>query len=152
MIQAWAMEQGEDSRHQFAGQDVMVPWRLQKRFFMPGQGSQKDAQTHDTQTEVAAAGNAAADATTTDTVSGKSEMSSTSPGLGPNPAGISYEGECQHVVEEDGQLVFQRYCHVYKEGELEDLCRRYCKNQNQDNQCTLHPCCCTDVAPLLCIQ
>ena len=100
---------------------------------MPGQGSQKDAQTHDAQTEgagAATAGNAAVD-TVTDTVSGKSEVSSPSPGPGtnpnpnPTPAGIiSYEGECQHVVEEDGQLVFQRYCHVYKEGELEDLCRR----------------------------
>lgn len=34
------------------------------------------------------------------------------------------EGRCEHVVEEDGQLVFQRYCHVYREGELEDICSR----------------------------
>jgi hypothetical protein len=34
------------------------------------------------------------------------------------------EGKCEHVKEDRGQLVFQRYCHVYKRGELEDLCSR----------------------------
>lgn len=32
------------------------------------------------------------------------------------------EGKCQHVIEERDEYVFQRYCHVYKEGELEDIC------------------------------
>lgn len=35
---------------------------------------------------------------------------------------ISPEGRCEHVVEEGDQLLFQRYCHVYQQGELEDLC------------------------------
>ena len=35
---------------------------------------------------------------------------------------ISPEGRCEHVVEEGNQLLFQRYCHVYERGELEDLC------------------------------
>ena len=35
---------------------------------------------------------------------------------------IDSEGRCEHVVEDGDQLVFQRYCHVYKQGELEDLC------------------------------
>jgi hypothetical protein len=34
------------------------------------------------------------------------------------------DGECQHAVDEGNQVVFQRYCHVYKAGELEDLCSR----------------------------
>jgi len=29
----------------------------------------------------------------------------------------------QHAVMENGLLTYQRYCHVYKEGELENLCR-----------------------------
>ena len=29
----------------------------------------------------------------------------------------------QHMVTERGMLTYQRYCHVYKEGELENLCR-----------------------------
>lgn len=37
---------------------------------------------------------------------------------------ISPDGPCEHVVEDatKGQLVFQRYCHVYRQGELEALC------------------------------
>ena len=38
---------------------------------------------------------------------------------------ISPEGKCEHVVEEGNQLLFQRYCHVYEKGELEDLCSWY---------------------------
>lgn len=40
MLQAWALEQGEASRHNFEQQDVMVPWRLQKRFFQDGHVAQ----------------------------------------------------------------------------------------------------------------
>jgi hypothetical protein len=29
MIHAWAQEQGDDSKHNFPDQDMMVPWRLQ---------------------------------------------------------------------------------------------------------------------------
>ena len=29
---------------------------------------------------------------------------------------------CKHVVEVDNEFIFQRYCHVYREGELENLC------------------------------
>ena len=35
---------------------------------------------------------------------------------------ISPEGKCEHMREEGDQLVFERYCHVYQAGELEDLC------------------------------
>ena len=35
---------------------------------------------------------------------------------------ISPEGRCEHMREEGDQLLFQRYCHVYQAGELEDLC------------------------------
>lgn len=107
MIQAWALEQGEDSRWDFQGlksqpisktsasktstvdvankssgcpqQDVLVPWKLQKRFFTEDQIQQA------------------------------------------NSDDLSID--CEHVVkEQDGSLLFQRYCHVYKAGELEDLC------------------------------
>jgi hypothetical protein len=31
-----------------------------------------------------------------------------------------------HAVEdEDGSVTYQRYCHVYRQGELEDICSRY---------------------------
>lgn len=38
---------------------------------------------------------------------------------------LENSGACQHALEDDDQILFQRYCHVYKEGELEDLCSRY---------------------------
>jgi alkylated DNA repair protein alkB homolog 8 len=76
MVQAWAMEQEEGSKRTFDHQDVMVPWRLQKKFV--------------------------------------EESSERTEGV---------EAEPQHVVEERGLLTYQRYCHVYKDGELEDLCR-----------------------------
>jgi SAM-dependent methyltransferase len=80
LVQAWAMEQGEESRHAFEDQDVLVPWRLQQRFLQPGQTES-------------------------------------------SPATTSLEGPCEHVEEQgDGQLLFQRYCHVYKQGELEEIC------------------------------
>jgi len=85
-LQAWAQEQEESSRHVFEEQDVLVPWRLQQRFFVAGQGQGEE-------------GAAAA-----------IDMP------------VSPEGPCQHVEEENGQLVFQRFCHVYKKGELEDIC------------------------------
>ena len=84
LVQAWAQEQDEDSRHNFEEQDVLVPWRLQQRFFQPGQ-------------------------------------SGNSPSIANS---LSNEGPCEHV-EDDGQddeLIFQRFCHVYKRGELEDIC------------------------------
>lgn len=35
------------------------------------------------------------------------------------------KSSCSHAVEDaKGNIVFQRYCHVYKEGELEELCSR----------------------------
>ena len=30
--------------------------------------------------------------------------------------------QCKHVVEGESEFVFQRYCHVYRRGELENLC------------------------------
>lgn len=35
------------------------------------------------------------------------------------------EIDCEHVIrQDDGSLLFQRYCHVYRKGELDDLCTR----------------------------
>jgi hypothetical protein len=51
MIHAWAQEQGEDARLQFPEQDMMVPWRLQKRFFQPGQGQGQEQAKSKTRNE-----------------------------------------------------------------------------------------------------
>lgn len=75
-LQAWALEQGQDSKRNFATQDTMVPWKLNKRFTEP----RTDSST-------------------------------------------------QLPSDQDEILVYDRYCHVYREGELEELCSRvpFCK-------------------------
>jgi SAM-dependent methyltransferase len=79
MVQAWAMEQEQGSKRDFTEQDVMVPWRLQKRYADGGGEDGKGV--------------------------------------------IDEETLPKHVVEERGLLTYQRYCHVYRKGELDDLCR-----------------------------
>jgi len=70
-LQAWAFEQGEESKRTFDSQDTMVPWKLNKRFLQ-----------------------------------GSSENSKNS------------------TSEQDEIVVYERFCHVYREGELEELCSR----------------------------
>jgi ubiquinone/menaquinone biosynthesis C-methylase UbiE len=83
MIQAWALEQGSDSKHVFATQDTMVPWKLNKRFAI------QEKSTVQEEVEGRKRGKK---------VSSKSQQ--------------------------DEMVIYERYCHVYKEGELEDLCSR----------------------------
>ncbi len=105
MIQAWAYEQGEDSKKQFNQQDTMVNWTLSKRFLA-------DAAAVEEGTGAEAAMPTAA-TTSTSTMSAGAAAAVL--------AGDS--GACQHATESPaGDMVYQRYCHVYKEGELEDLC------------------------------
>ncbi len=91
LIQAWAKEQEEDSRLTFDEQDVLVPWRLQPRFFQEGQGEGKEKEQEQT-TAIA-------------------------------PEADATVGKCEHVEEDEkGALVYKRYCHVYRRGEIEDIC------------------------------
>lgn len=90
MIQAWALEQETNSRMNFEEQDVLVPWKLQQRFF--------------SESHIKIAGEEFLETSNAKEVE-------------------SPEGPCEHVkVDDKGSLVYQRYCHVYREGELEDLC------------------------------
>lgn len=93
MVQAWAMEQEAGSKRTFHEQDVMVPWRLNKKYV---------------DEDVATGG------TTGERSSGEGQANDDESGVMKPP---------QHVVEERGLLTYQRYCHVYKRGELENLCR-----------------------------
>lgn len=110
MIQAWALEQGSDSKRTFDSQDTMVPWRLSKRFLSEAQQQtllQKSVNSGKDQVE--------------DEAESVSEESAPLERVPESPA-TTESGPCRHVTEESGELVFQRYCHVYKEGELEALC------------------------------
>ncbi|CAE7858853.1 alkbh8 [Symbiodinium sp. KB8] len=88
MIQAWAKEQGADSKRTFEAQDVMVPWKFRTAYLtqapaFPGGPRPEPGQ------EAPVAGMAEA-------------------------WGGSVDAEADRVV-------FQRYCHVYVEGELAEL-------------------------------
>jgi alkylated DNA repair protein alkB family protein 8 len=91
-IQAWAMEQDEDSRRKFAAADVFVPFNAQPKYLDKKQAS-KDAE------DPAGSGMSVA------------QMYSE-----------AYDGA--EFDERKGLVVFKRYCHLYRQGELEELVSR----------------------------
>ena len=95
-IQAWALEQEEDSRRKFAGTDVFVPFNAQPRYLdkVEAESKSKRAITRCENND--------------NGCKGVAEMYSD-----------AYDGA--EYDERKGLVVFQRYCHMYKEGELEDL-------------------------------
>ena len=100
MVQAWAQEQEQGSKRTFEKQDVFVPWRLQKRYNVDGL-LEKEAEVQESE------GNEFQEHNQED------EM---------NREDYDFKPP-SHMVEERGLLTYQRYCHVYKKGELEDICR-----------------------------
>jgi SAM-dependent methyltransferase len=112
VVQAWAQEQGQASKRTFESQDVLVPWQLQDTFTkqkdpkdataggVGGEGGEKGE--GENASDVATGGKqASAEATDSE---GK-KLVNTTPG-------------------NNTTKIFQRYCHVYREGELEGLCAR----------------------------
>lgn len=79
-IVAWAFEQDERSKRQFAQQDVLVEWKLQEKY-----APSTSTEAHEQQTQ---------------------------------PSLIA-----KHAKKNDEKkwVVYQRYCHVYRAGELEEL-------------------------------
>jgi alkylated DNA repair dioxygenase AlkB/ubiquinone/menaquinone biosynthesis C-methylase UbiE len=95
-IQAWAMEQDESSRRKFAGADVFVPFNAQPKYL--------DKVSHEKEL---------AKSTTVETSGNKSvaEM-------------YSEAYEKADFDERKGLVVFQRYCHLYRKGEMEEIIER----------------------------
>ena len=92
-VQAWAFEQENNSRRKFAGTDVFVPFNSQPRYLdkVSHEPKKKKEKTHDTKN-----------------TSSVAEMYSE-----------AYDGA--EYDDRKGLVVFQRYCHMYREGELESL-------------------------------
>jgi len=137
MIQAWALEQGQDSKRVFESQDTMVPWRLNKRFLLPvGSAESETLLAVDTAMARIADSclvskddtNVGGDERSTRhaTIEQKADAIDDSASLSGHE---SSHGPCKHVREEHGDLVFQRYCHLYKQGELDGICSSvpYCR-------------------------
>ena len=94
-VQAWAMDQEEGSRRKFATKDVFVPFNVQPKYLQLGK-SDCDGEDNDN-------------------------------GLSNSEAGKSTAqlySEAFKNAEYDnkkGLVVFQRYCHLYQQGELDEI-------------------------------
>jgi alkylated DNA repair protein alkB family protein 8 len=86
IIQAWALEQNQDSRRKFAGNDVFVPFNAQPRYLNKVSTGEFDNEKAKSAAEVYS---------------------------------DAYQGA--EYDETKGLVVFQRYCHMYRQGELENL-------------------------------
>jgi alkylated DNA repair dioxygenase AlkB/SAM-dependent methyltransferase len=99
-VQAWALEQDQGSRRKFAGTDVFVPFNAQPRYLDKIEFERKNGKIMPLQNQESESGEIEC--------KGVAEMYSD-----------AYDGA--EYDERKGLVVFQRYCHMYKEGELEDL-------------------------------
>ena len=115
LVSAWALEQDVSSRRAFPSQDVLVPWAIPRRFVAESpEALQVAQQTSQAQVEAAAA--AAATAATAEADAASSAASAAaSPSPSPSTPALVDPSSGAELVH------FQRYCHVYKEGELESL-------------------------------
>jgi len=91
-IQAWALEQDESSRRRFAGTDVFVPFNAQPKYLdRVAQGKERASRDIEADNNKSVA-----------------EM-------------YSEAYEKADFDERKGLVVFQRYCHLYRKGEMEEL-------------------------------
>ena len=98
LIQAWALEQEESSKRKFIQQDVMVPWRVHRRFLSVSttQVSESRSYQHLKKNQPAFDVNAC-------------------PGIAESTTACAIDGR-------DDLITYERYCHMFKNGELENLC------------------------------
>eukprot|EP01038_Epipyxis_sp_PR26KG_P008479 gene8479-11462_t len=121
MIQAWAYEQGEQSKRLFHEQDTMVPWQLNKRFVLQQQ-KRSDKDSGDDASNNNHLKGAYWVEDNNNSNNEKEALPNHNKLFNDNYYDDFMSGPCKHVVEKDDEFIFQRYCHVYKEGELDDLC------------------------------
>jgi SAM-dependent methyltransferase len=94
-VQAWALEQEDDSKRKFHGTDVLVPFNAQPKY-LDNSSQHKNSEDNGTSGAI-------------------------------NKGVAQMMAEKYNGAEFDSKknlVVFQRYCHMYRKGELEDLCAR----------------------------
>jgi alkylated DNA repair protein alkB family protein 8 len=98
-VQAWALEQEDDSKRKFHGTDVLVPFNAQPKYLL-NKLSDANGECWNFQTTVVDA-----------------------PSIGKGVAQMVAEKYTGAEFDSKKNLVvFQRYCHMYRRGELEQLC------------------------------
>eukprot|EP00537_Pseudo-nitzschia_pungens_P005689 CAMPEP_0172375034 /NCGR_PEP_ID=MMETSP1060-20121228/59026_1 /TAXON_ID=37318 /ORGANISM="Pseudo-nitzschia pungens, Strain cf. cingulata" /LENGTH=963 /DNA_ID=CAMNT_0013101961 /DNA_START=93 /DNA_END=2984 /DNA_ORIENTATION=- len=105
-IQAWAMEQAADSKRRFAAPDVFVPFNAQPKYLDKASEKMKGAESRRDQNKSRRGG------------SDSTPVSHSSKSV----AELYSEAyDKADFDERKGLVVFQRYCHMYRKGELDDL-------------------------------
>jgi alkylated DNA repair dioxygenase AlkB/SAM-dependent methyltransferase len=94
-IQAWALEQEEGSKRRFAANDVFVPFNAQPKYLQLNKSGSGDAKAEGSQENA------------------KAESKSM--------AQVYSNAFNAEFDDRKGLVVFKRYCHLYRKGELEQL-------------------------------
>jgi len=115
LVYAWAYEQAEGSKRVFAGQDVMVPWHLQGGALRQG-GAGSGGEAEEGKEPKWAAEDSHA-STPIELESGGGDFKPASAAASASARGLLHGV----AVQEKHAVVYQRYCHVYRAGELEAL-------------------------------
>ena len=108
-VQAWALEQASDSRRRFAATDVFVPFNAQPKYLDKVSESQGSSHAIESQST---------------NIGEKSSVPVVSASSKSAAELFSEAYEKADFDERKGLVVFQRYCHMYREGELDDLAHR----------------------------
>jgi alkylated DNA repair dioxygenase AlkB/SAM-dependent methyltransferase len=110
-VQAWAMEQAADSKRRFAATDMFVPFNAQPKYLdkvSEDRDGSNTIQRHE-QNE-------------SSNIGGKGDSAPAASNPSKSVAELYSEAyEKADFDERKGLVVFQRYCHMYREGELDDL-------------------------------
>ena len=107
MIYAWAQEQDDDSRRRFETQDVLVPWHLKKdKKATGGTGDKEDEEGKEEKVERTFK---------RPRVEKDRERGAT------RTAATSAAATTKQDTDATPHKIYQRYCHVYREGDLEKL-------------------------------
>ena len=104
-VQAWALEQDDDSKRKFHGTDVLVPFNAQPKYL--------DTSSH----HESADENGSSDDMETEKILNKGKIKGVAQMMAEKYNGAEFDSKKNLVV-------FQRYCHMYRKGELEELCAK----------------------------
>ncbi|KAL3944353.1 MAG: hypothetical protein SGBAC_001557 [Bacillariaceae sp.] len=107
-IQAWAMEQEQNSRRRFAAPDVFVPFNAQPKYLEKVDWNNSKNQSSDHQQATAESNPSDEKATSVEEQKSVAEL-------------YSEQYTKADYDERKGLVIFQRYCHMYRKGELEKI-------------------------------